>query len=266
MSDIKTILLIDDEPDLVEMLKTVLEARGHRVLTASNGLEGLRVLANENPSLIILDMNMPKMGGVAFYNELAGRSEKGRPSSPILVLTARANLEDLFRDLKIDGFMTKPFEIDELVAEAETILRARDGKAGPKSPKRDPKKPVKALVLEDKDAAFLKIEAEFKKKNFSVIRSTSGAAGIERAKAEQPDLVVIKMSLPDLSGDMVAHRLKGMPVTSGLPIVLYAPGFSGTDRTALDRICLEAGVEHAVESDEPAELLFECERILGQEA
>lgn len=267
MPDVRTILLIDDEPDLVEMLKSFLQARGHRVLTASDGLEGLHVLEKEKPSLIILDMNMPKMGGIAFYNELAGRSGKGRPDFPILVLTARANLEELFKDLEVDGFMTKPFEVDELIREAEVILRARhDGGTTRPRRKRDAQKPSKVLLVENDDAAYEKIAAAFKQKNFEVTREKSGASGIERAKADQPDIILAKMSLPDFSGDIVARKLKTMPVTSDLSVVLYAPKFVGVDRTTLDRICEEAGVDHAVESADPFELLIECERVLNKRA
>lgn len=261
----KTILIIDDEPDLVMLLSGAVETLGHRVVTASDGLEGLEVLKAEKPDLIILDMNMPRMGGVAFYNELAARSKSGRPEFPVLVLTARANLETFFRDLEVDGFMNKPFEIADLLREAEAIMAARSGGAQPAVRRSAGVRPS-VLLIEDRDEPARRITAALSAKDIDVIRESSGARGIERAKSRMPDLVLAKLSLPDVTGDIVARRLKDMPVTAGLRTLLYAPGFTGTDRTTLDRICSQAGVDHALESDDPAEILYECERALKADA
>ena len=105
----KTILVIDDEVDLTHMLKFWLEREGYNAVTAGNGLEGLEKLRNLKPDLIILDVNMPKMGGIEFYHQICNGG--GKPPFPIFVLTARANREEVFRDLAVDGFMSKPFEI-----------------------------------------------------------------------------------------------------------------------------------------------------------
>jgi CheY-like chemotaxis protein len=261
MNASRTVLIIDDEPDLVMLLSGAVGTLGHRVVTASDGLEGLEVLKTEKPDLIILDMNMPRMGGVAFYNELAARSRTGRPEVPVLVLTARANLEAFFKDLEVDGFMTKPFEIPDLLREAEAIITARSGAGSPAAPRKAGARPS-VLLIDDRDESARRITGAFAAKGIDVHRESAGASGIERAKSLMPDLVLAKLSLPGVTGDIVARRLKDMPVTSGLRVLLYAPGFTGTDRTTLDRICSEAGVDHAMESDDPFELLYGSERVL----
>ncbi len=124
MSGQKTILLIDDEADLVLMMHDILTKRGYRVLTAHNGEEGLKKIKHDEPHLIILDMNMPKMGGIAFYEAISAQDGKSR--YPVLVLTARSNLEQLFRSFEIDGFIRKPFEIQDLLEEVKTILSKQD--------------------------------------------------------------------------------------------------------------------------------------------
>ena len=70
MSDQKTILLIDDEIDLQQLVKIALKSKGYNIETANNGLEGLAKLETVKPDLIILDMNMPKMGGLEFYQKI----------------------------------------------------------------------------------------------------------------------------------------------------------------------------------------------------
>ncbi len=273
MSDSKLVLIIDDEPDLTMLLSAAVESRGHRTLTASNGLEGLEVLKTEKPDLIVLDMNMPKMGGVEFYNEISRRSGKGRPEPRVLVLTARAGLEQLFRDLDVDGFMTKPFDNDQFLEEVDAILvrKARAPQAaksaavaGSVPASGSSRAPRHILVIEDAEKPFAAIVAQFAAAGFTVSAEKSGAAGIERVKREVPDLVLAKIPLRDLSGDLVARRIRGYAATSSIPVVLYNSKFAGTDRTVLDQICEKSGASRAVESDDPAELIQECERILAR--
>ena len=121
-----TILLIDDEVDLVDAVAFQLKAKkGYDVETAYNGVEGLEKLNEIVPDLIILDINMPKMGGVEFYRRIS--DAQGKTRYPVLILTARANLEELFKDLNVDGFMTKPFELDTLYKEIDIIMEKRYG-------------------------------------------------------------------------------------------------------------------------------------------
>ncbi|MBI3602605.1 MAG: response regulator transcription factor [Candidatus Omnitrophica bacterium] len=117
----KKILIVDDETDLVQMIAFQFSARGFQTQTASDGVEALDQLRNFTPDLIILDVNMPRMGGIEFYNKICNSNSK--PLYPVLVLTARANIKDLFQQFDIDGFMIKPFEIDQLICEAEVIIK-----------------------------------------------------------------------------------------------------------------------------------------------
>src|SRR6202789_1575300 len=121
----KTVLVIDDEIDLQQLVKIALKSRGYIVETANNGLEGLEKLKTITPHLIILDLNMPKMGGLVFYQKICDKANQ--PKYSILILTARANIAKLFQDFIIDGFKTKPFEVDELLDEVDTIINKKFG-------------------------------------------------------------------------------------------------------------------------------------------
>ncbi len=125
MSRNASILVIDDEADLRQLVKIVLEFAGYQVETAADGLEGLERLKAFNPDLIVLDMNMPKMGGLEFYQKICDAPH--HPRYPVLILTARANVDKLRDDLGIEGLMTKPFEIDELLKKVESIIRKNNG-------------------------------------------------------------------------------------------------------------------------------------------
>ena len=119
----KRILIIDDEVDLIQLIGFQFKSKGFEVQTADDGLEALQKVHEFRPDLIILDVNMPRMGGLEFYSKICGTN--GRPLYPVLVLTARANIQGPFKDLEIDGFITKPFDIEHLVHEAELIIKKR---------------------------------------------------------------------------------------------------------------------------------------------
>ena len=133
MSEQKLILLIDDEQDLVDMIGFQLRARGFRVDTAPDGRAGLERLKTVKPDLIVLDMNMPNMGGIEFFQNIC--DEHSNPRYPVFVLTACTNMmiwNTLFADSKIEGFMPKPFEIEQLISAIDEATRRR-GHARPAS-------------------------------------------------------------------------------------------------------------------------------------
>src|SRR6185503_20411233 len=107
MTTQKTILLIDDEPDLREMIQFQLQAKGFKVVTAQNGEEGIEHLKTIKPDVILLDMNMPKMGGLEFYERIKGEDKK--TPYPIIALTAQMMIEGLFEGFDIEAFVAKPF-------------------------------------------------------------------------------------------------------------------------------------------------------------
>src|ERR1039457_4646534 len=119
------ILVIDDEEDLRENLKYVLQMKGYVVELAEDGVKGLKALENFTPELIILDLNMPNMGGIEFYQKICVRDF---PIYPVFVLTARANMEKFFKDFNVDGFMAKPFELTDLIHEINFIINKKASK------------------------------------------------------------------------------------------------------------------------------------------
>lgn len=266
MEDPKVILLIDDEVDIVTMLKGVLKRKGYCVLTAYNGKEGLQKLAETKPHLIILDINMPQMDGASFYEQIYDRFHR-RVKYPVLVLTARANLGELFAKLDVDGFMTKPFEIDALTKEVEIIMAKHYGRPEGaaaleiKEKNKDKKKQKKVLVIEDDQEAFNKIVLAFANQGYELGASKNGVEGVEHAMANPPDMVLIKLGLPDLPGDVVALLLKRMPKTMDVPLVLYRPYNAKAVESVEKSLCEKIGIDHLIESDDPQILLKVAEKM-----
>ncbi len=261
----KTILLIDDDPDLVHIIKSVLIGAGYEVVTASNGLEGLEQLKSVIPHVIVLDMNMPKMGGISFYHAIAN-SYDGSPKYPVLVLTARANLEQLFKDFNVDGFMTKPFEIDHLLNEIDVIISKRYSTSPKPSsvekPAGTPQKLKKVLIVNDDTPSFDKMVIAFVNAGYVVVSSKTGTGVIEKAVMEPPDIILLKLGLPDLPGDIVASKLKQMAKTTDIPLLLFTPENKDLNYDVIKQICQKIGIRDLIETDDPAVLMKESERLL----
>ena len=124
------VLVVDDEPNIVEVVTMALRFQGFTVQSAGTGREALAAAASFKPHLMVLDVMLPDMEGF----EVATRLGAQRAGVPIIFLTARDSTEDKVRGLSGGGddYMTKPFSLEELVARIRTILR-RTGQAAPES-------------------------------------------------------------------------------------------------------------------------------------
>lgn len=116
----QTILIVDDEPDIRMTIETRLTANGYQVITAEDGEEGLKKMQESTVDLAIIDIYMPKMDGYAFYKEL--KKDKKTASIPILILSARSQLEGPFRAVGADSFLAKPFEAKDLLGQVARLL------------------------------------------------------------------------------------------------------------------------------------------------
>lgn len=119
----KRLLLIDDDPNLILLVKDYLEFRGYEVVTADNGQEALEVLDQETPDMIICDVMMPQMDGYSLVEHV--RKNPRTSWIPVLFLSAKGQSQDRVKGLNTgaDVYMVKPFEPEELVAQVESSLK-----------------------------------------------------------------------------------------------------------------------------------------------
>jgi two-component system KDP operon response regulator KdpE len=120
MNDRARILVVDDEPQLIRVLRTGLKSRGYDVRGASDGESGFEIFSDWNPDLVITDLAMPNVDGLEFCRRLRAISQV-----PIIVLSAKGEEKTKVEALDIgaDDFVTKPFGIDELLARVRASLR-----------------------------------------------------------------------------------------------------------------------------------------------
>jgi two-component system, OmpR family, KDP operon response regulator KdpE len=120
MSNAPHILVIDDEPQILRAIRTILTEKGFRVSTASRGEEGLTLAATTEPDLIILDLGLPDMDGVEVCSHLREWTQ-----TPVIILSVRDSERDKVAalDMGADDYLTKPFGIEELLARVRVALR-----------------------------------------------------------------------------------------------------------------------------------------------
>ncbi len=123
----KKVLVVDDEPDTLELVKLVLESGGFEAVLANNGKEALAQIATLRPDLVLLDIMMPDMDGWDVFRKMKERD----PGIPIAILTAKAqNIDKLLglHVLKADDYITKPFGKNELISKVKKLTGLTDKK------------------------------------------------------------------------------------------------------------------------------------------
>jgi two-component system response regulator MprA len=114
----KLVLIIDDDASIRAMVADLLEFEGYNVATAANGLEGLALVRQLRPSLVLLDMRMPTLDGWGFAEAL--EEQNNRP--PIVVMTAARNARLWAEEIDAAGYVSKPFDVHELLDRIERLL------------------------------------------------------------------------------------------------------------------------------------------------
>src|SRR5581483_8969789 len=122
------VLAVDDEPAILRLVRIELTAQGFRVTTASNGADALRVLDEQRPDLVLLDILMDEMSGIEVLRRI-----RERANVPVIFLTAKGRDADKVRGLELgaDDYVTKPFHPDELAARVRAVLRRSTSVSAP---------------------------------------------------------------------------------------------------------------------------------------
>lgn len=127
----RTVLVVEDEPDVSTYVSAVLSDAGYKVLVAADGAEGLRLLKSRRPELVTLDINLPEKTGVKFYREL--REDVETAGTPVVMVTG---VQKEFKDfihhrrkvLPPEGYVAKPFTAEQLLTAVERALSSTPGR------------------------------------------------------------------------------------------------------------------------------------------
>ena len=242
----QSILIVEDDEITREMLKKSLETNEFKVSVAKNGKEGLERVKRAKPALILLDLMMPEMDGFEFAEEL--RENKEWLDIPVVVITAKdLNSEDHNR-LKgnVEAIMQKgSYTKDELLNEVGHRI---------KKAKRESIIMSKILIVEDNEMNRDMLSRRLMRKGFEIVMAEDGQKGVDMSKSENPDLILMDLSLPVMDGWEATSTIKGDPETNSIPIiVLTAHAMAGDREKAL-----------AAGADEYDTKPIEFKRLLGK--
>ena len=119
----RLVLVVDDDPDILQTLALCLSTEGYGVMMAANGQEALDVLRREKPAVILLDLMMPVMDGWQFIQEI---DQRGWRKAPILILSADRAVQGHANRLRADAFLAKPFDLEELLGKVSQLTGGPD--------------------------------------------------------------------------------------------------------------------------------------------
>jgi DNA-binding response OmpR family regulator len=125
-ANLKCILCVEDEPEMIDLIRLILGRRGFEVKGAAGGVEGLNMIRQDPPDLVLLDLMMPDMDGWEVYQQM--KADEKTKHVPVIVVTAKAQSIDKVLGLhiaKVDDYITKPFSPQDLMNSVDKVLKSK---------------------------------------------------------------------------------------------------------------------------------------------
>ena len=223
------ILVVEDNPNNLELMAFLLEAFGHEALLAHDGEEGLEVARRTPVDLVLLDLQMPKMDGYELVRRL--RAEAGW-TAPLVAVTALAMVGDREKILAagFDGYLTKPITPETFVNDVERFL-GRERSSAPAAvaaaARPEPVRPAPArlatiLVVDDSAANLSLMQDTLEPFGYTLVTATTVDAALERARENRPDLILSDLHMPEKSGVDFLRAVKADARLATIPFVFLS--------------------------------------------
>jgi signal transduction histidine kinase/CheY-like chemotaxis protein len=217
-----SVLVVEDDPAAVRLLRTYLESDGYAVAVAVDGESALDLAARSAPDAIILDVLLPGMDGWELLRRL--KSEERLRDIPVIIVTV-VDERDVGLALGAVDYFVKPVDRKALLdrlARYQFTTKVRQ-------------RPVRVLTVDDDSAALAMLDAALRPEGFTVVAAPRGRAALDLARDNQLDLVICDLLMPDLDGFGVVAALKAEPRTRDVPIlILTAHELSASDKARLN--------------------------------
>ncbi len=219
-----TILVVDDERLICDLLRSVLAGHGHEVLMAMNGREGLELFKKHRPRFTLLDLRMPEMNGIEVLKQIRAID----PQAAVLILTAWGSdaLEQQARQLGVVDFLSKGLSLDVLVDAMERTLQQTAQAASPAqaaAPGGAPRAaPVAAgdgdfiLVVDDEPQIRDLLKRFLTLRGYKVRVASDGQQALTMVEQEAPQLIVLDVYMPGINGVEVLRQLRRRKFTGGV--------------------------------------------------
>ncbi|MEE8416584.1 MAG: response regulator [Desulfobacterales bacterium] len=240
----KTILVVDDEPEVATMISGFLSTRGYNVIAATSGKEALGLAKSEHPFAITLDIFMPDMDGWEVLQEL--KQDPDTAHIPVIVVSVTDDKQTGFA-LGAVGYITKPVNRDALIAEINKV-----GQPGFRT----------IMIVDDNEIDRQEMARIIEEKELQVIAADGGLNCLKMIEQSLPDVLILDLMMPGMDGFEVLDRLHNDPQTANLPVIVV----TAKDLTAQDRKKLSGHVSSVLEKSKTTSrrLLEEITKILSE--
>jgi hypothetical protein len=222
----RTILVIDDDPNALDLIGRTLQGAGFRVVTASDGQEALHLARTLRPNAITLDVIMPRMDGWQVLSAL--KHDPGTRDIPVVMVTMTDD-RDMGAALGATEFLTKPVDRQQLVA----LLERYAGQ----SERRN------VLVVDDNPEVRDVLRRAFEREGWHVAEAVNGREALERLAQAMPSLILLDLMMPVMDGFEFVMQVRKEPAWRAIPIVVV----TAKDITDEDRQRLQGSVVGLVE-------------------
>ncbi len=225
------ILIVDDIPDNLHLLSTILTKRGYNVRKALNGEMALKAAQASPPDLILLDINMPHMDGYEVCERL--KANEQTQAIPVIFLSALTEWLDKAKAFQVGGvgYVMKPFKDEEVLVRVENQLklsRLRSSLQKPKvSMKQDNSNRADApraniLIVDDTPDNLRLLSAILTERGYEVGKALSGEMALKSVKVAPPDLILLDIRMPQMNGYEVCEQLKADEQTREIPVIFIS--------------------------------------------
>jgi CheY-like chemotaxis protein/signal transduction histidine kinase/HAMP domain-containing protein len=257
-SERKTILVVDDEPEMAATLSRYLRQEGYNTLTATSGMEALTLAAQERPFAITLDIIMPDMDGWEVLQNLKKNSDT--KDIPVIIISISEDRTTGFA-LGAVGYVTKPVDRKELLAKIKRMLQ--DLESHPQQPGADKQVALpRILLVEDNEAAIIQVKAVLEGAGYCVDVARGGQEAMDYVTHTIPDGIVLDLMMPGIDGFEVLEKIRGTQATTDIPVlILTAKDLTHNDFKRLTANNIQQLVQKGDVDRE--NLLFKVSSMLG---
>ncbi|MBI4708624.1 MAG: response regulator [Candidatus Portnoybacteria bacterium] len=263
----KTIVLIEDEEVMSNLLIQKLKKAGYNVESALDGETGLRLINEKKPDLVLLDMLLPKLNGTQLIEELV--EKKVLPDLPIIVISNSGQPVEIDQALKAgvrDYLIKLNFNPDEVLAKVSEVIKAEEEKPANKekkpSPAKDQKPGHNILIVEDDMFMANLLERKFSQDGYLILRASNAGQAREVLSANIVDLILLDIVLPGMDGFTFLKELKGEDKFKNIPVIVASN--LGQDNE-IEKGMSEGATDYVVKANaSPAEIVEKVRKILAQ--
>jgi len=227
-----TVLVIEDDPAAVRLLRTYLEAEGYQVEVATDGESGIAAARTHAPGAIILDVLLPGIDGWEVLRRL--KADADLRDVPVMVATV-IDERNVAMNLGAVDYFLKPVSPDALLDRLATYTFTTKVK----------QRNIRVLVIDDDDSARELVANALRPEGFEVVTAASGDEGLELAHEQPPDLVICDLVMPDMDGFEVVNRLADSDMPKDVPVLIL----TGHELTDEDRQRLNGLVADVMQKD-----------------